>query len=107
MDLSSSEIDYTPGKLVVIWITGNTANYIAEVVTTDPLVLKVEEDGPYARLKDGDFILRQSDTLVLQRDMVNGTEEFIKNCKRPPLSGLKVLGAPNGKLCESGPSTNP
>jgi len=40
------------GDFLVIWITGFTKTYIAEVTKEEPLQMKVEESGPLAHLKD-------------------------------------------------------
>ena len=53
--------DYTTniGDYLVIWITGMVGIcYIAEITESNPLKMKVEESGPFAHLKHGDFIIK-------------------------------------------------
>ena len=100
MENVTKGIDKTPGQHVVIMITGEIPRFIAEVINEDPLILKVQEDGPYAKLKDEDFILCEKETLLAQ-----GTEAeqmmLLKSAVgngHPFVSGLKSLGVTDGIL---------
>jgi hypothetical protein len=91
------------GDLLVIGITGTIGRYIAEVIQTEPLRLKVEESGQYANLKDGDFIVNESKTLLLQQDAREDTTFFLQQeqkAGRKVVSGLAALGVEDGKLHE-------
>jgi hypothetical protein len=83
------------GDYLVIWITGSVILYVAEVTQKDPLRMKVEESGPYAHLKEGDYIIREEDTIKIQQDNREDTcvflsEKYENNVKVG--SGLKSLG---------------
>ena len=91
------------GDYLVIWITGRTQLYIAEVTQSEPLCLKVEETGPFSNLKAGDFILRDEYSEQLQNDCRNDGKVFLESMKNKgikPLSGLRSLGVTSGKLHE-------
>ena len=96
------------GQLLVIEITGMLGTYLAEVVEQDPLVLKVEETGPYARLKDGDYIILEEDSARAQsKDDAISTallEEYVDS-GHPLMSGLAQHGVTDGKLREILPVT--
>ena len=89
------------GKLLVIWITSDTKKYIAEVIREAPLRLKVQEAGPYANLKDGDFIILKKDSVRIQDDQMS--EQLLREqCELgyPLISGLASLGVMDGKIRE-------
>lgn len=91
------------GDFLVVMLTGCLGSYIAEVAESEPLMLKVEEDGPYARLKNGDFVIIETDSATLQADRRNGTDRFLESehrAGRKVVSGLKELGVTDGKLHE-------
>lgn len=95
----SSEV----GDLMVILITGETRTFIAEVTEIDPLVLKVLESGPYASLKSGDYIIKETATEQIQADRVNGTCGFLQSeqeAGKKVVSGLKSLGIEDDRLHE-------
>lgn len=98
----SAETTFTTnsGDYLVIWITGAVSYYIAEVVKSDPLVLKVEESGFYSKLKSGDFIVLADKTVILQQSGADSFLESVKESKSKVLSGLKSLGIEDGKLKE-------
>lgn len=94
------------GDQLVIWISAETAKYIAEVTQEDPLRMKVEETGPFANLKDGDFIIKDRDTEVWQEDG-EAKQWMLRTAKElghPFLSGLHSLGVTDGKLHEIWPT---
>lgn len=94
------------GITLIIWITGDINLYIAEVVQEEPeIILKVEETGPYAHLKPGDYIIKE----YYSSQWHGGQEKANKLLSeaiergRPVLSGLNSLGVKDGKLHEIGP----
>lgn len=90
------------GSFLVIMITGIVRMYIAEVIQEGPLMLKVEESGPYSRLKGEDFVVFEKDSLRLQGDdssIQDLLHEAVQRGK-PFCSGLKRLGVEDGVLCE-------
>lgn len=89
------------GQLVVIWITGMLGNYIGEITKANPMEIKVMEDGPFAYLRDGDFLIRDNCTILLQEDDKHDTSTFLlqeEAAGRKVISGLKRLGVEDGKL---------
>ena len=93
------------GSYVIIDIVGSTATYIAEVISEIPLMLKVEENGPYAHLKQGDFIIHDKETKKFQKDYKKFLKEA-QNNNRTIISGLKSIGIKNGQLHEVLPPGN-
>ncbi len=94
------------GNYLVIWITGAMNRYIAEVVEESPLVLKVKESGPYSRLKSGDFIIKESDCELIQKDIEEETCVFVEReiaAGRVVVSGLASLGVEDDQLHEITP----
>ncbi|HAU07484.1 MAG: hypothetical protein A2568_00795 [Candidatus Yanofskybacteria bacterium RIFOXYD1_FULL_44_17] len=83
-------------------ITRAISRYIAQVIEEEPLVLKVEESGPYSRLKGEDFVIMENDSLRAQGDDETAQELLREAVRRgkPLRSGLKSLGVKNGKLHE-------
>jgi hypothetical protein len=49
-------MNLSKNKYIIIQITGDINQYIAQILTEDPLVLKVTERGIYSRLKPWDYI---------------------------------------------------
>ena len=96
--------EYTTGlgDYLVIQITGQIGPYIAEVIKTEPLQLKVKENGSFACLEQGDFIISRSNSAEVQRDRNEGTCPFLTRMKSKGIkvvSGLKSLGVPQaGKM---------
>jgi len=92
------------GDYLVIWITGMLSYYIAEVTQKEPLQMKVLETGPFAYLKDGDYIIHPVKTVQLQQDTKDETCTFLQEQKEAGnkvVSGLKSLGMPqDNKLYE-------
>ena len=88
------------GSYLIIQITGTVRSYIAEVIQDDPLIVKVTEEGPYAKLKvaSGDFVILKSDTFQFQQDILNDTDFYLEH--NTPISGLKSLGVTDDKLHE-------
>lgn len=97
------------GDYLVISITGQIkVEYIAEVVSADPLRLKVEENGPFSSLKDGDFIVHEQLSADFQNDRRNDTEAYLEAAQakgRTVLTGLISLGIADGALYQVGPSS--
>jgi hypothetical protein len=87
------------GQLLVIWITGMTSYYIAEVISENPLKFKVMENGPFAHLKDGDFIIKEAESAEIQDEVksIVVLRRFV-NVGKPLISGLKRFGVTDGKL---------
>jgi len=99
--MSETPISLEVGQYLVIWITGVIGTFIAEITQEDPLEMKVEETGPYARLKYGDFIIQNEDTRLLRKDDAENTCVFLEReqqAGREVISGLKSLGVTDGKL---------
>ena len=89
------EISQTNGSLLVIMLTGMTRKYIAEVVKQDhPFTLKVEESGPFAHLKEGDFIIWEEETVLLQGTEAEQNKLLADAAATgyPLISGLHSLG---------------
>jgi len=101
-----SQAQYTTnvGDYIVIWLTyyiGGT--YIAEVIQSNPLRLKLEETGIFSRLKEEEFTILESDTELFQtacREGTNGYLEAMQRTGEPPLSGLRSLGVTDNTLRE-------
>lgn len=103
------ELQYTTneGDFLVIYITGVVQVYIAQVTQSKPLRMKVQEFGPYANLKPGDFIIKRIATEQLQRDVYEETCEYLKSMRDAGVkvvSGLESLGVTDGKMCEMLPA---
>ena len=95
------------GSYLVIQITGETKRFIAEVAQENPLILKVEESGPYSALKSGDFILDEDLSKKIQdpqQEKVVLEEAVARGC--PFVSGLASLGVSDGKLHSIFPSSD-
>lgn len=90
------------GSHLVIQITGSHETYIAEVTQEQPLCMKVEENGPLANLKDGDYIIMESLTEVIQGPDDACTALLRERAERghPFVSGLRSLGINDDKLHE-------
>jgi PleD family two-component response regulator len=87
------------GQLLVIWITSTIGQYIAEIISEDPLKLKVTENGPLANLKDGDFGIKEEESAEIQDDAksILLLRRFT-NSSLPLKSGLKKLGVTDNRL---------
>lgn len=96
-----------PGAYVVVWLTGQTRKYIAEVMQVTPVRMKVVETGPWACLKEEDFIIADEDTMQIQGDQKRQNKLLLryKFYGRPLLSGLKSLGIEDGKIHEIWPDS--
>jgi hypothetical protein len=93
------------GDLIVIWITEMFSNYIGEVLMVNdegyPLEIKVEENGPYAHLKNGNFIIQEDDSVMIREDDFNDTLDYFLECEKnhiKVISGLKRMGVKDNKL---------
>ena len=106
--MKNDVISKEPGKYLVIRPDLRTANYIAEVIQSEPLIVKVAESGALSRLKESnDFIVLETETKMVQgSDEENQMllSEAVKRGK-PLISGLKSLGIEDGKLHEILPVT--
>lgn len=92
-----------PGAKLAIWIIGSFSTYIAEVLTEEPLTVKVTEDGPYAKLKGHEIMIWPWESHVLQSDKqphIDRLLEIAAHRGRPYLSGLKSLGVQDSRLHE-------
>lgn len=79
---------FNKNQYVVMQITGVPRNYIAKIVSNDPLVLKVCEKGLYSKLKPWDYIINTAMTADIQRNCF----DFLRSCKtnnRVLSTGLK------------------
>ncbi len=88
------------GDYLVIQITGVAEIFIAEIIQSNPLKLKVMESGPYANLKDGDFIIMDNYSEQIQKDNREDTNVFLQTVHKTPFSGLKSLGVVDNQLRE-------
>ena len=89
------------GKFLVIWITGMIGDYIAEITQKEPLKMKVEESGPFAHLRDGDYIICASQTIEFQADVDSDTNNYLERADRDKVdvtTGLHSMGIEDGKL---------
>jgi hypothetical protein len=92
-----------PGQYLSFWIVGMMNEYIGEVITSDPLRVKVQESGPFANLHEDDIIIWEWETAVIQNGSQEETDALFahhKERKRPYISGLKSLGVTDGELHE-------
>ena len=80
--MSEHQFTTEAGDFLVVWITGHSGLYIVEVTQSDPLQLKVEETGPFAYLKNGDFIIRERESAQLQQDCRDDTETFLEDQRK-------------------------
>jgi hypothetical protein len=84
-------------------ITGSVSRYIAEVIQEGPLRLKVEENGPFANLKNGDFIVNEFDSAIIQDEDGSKFDALLREAKNrgyPFRSGLKQLGVNDNRIHE-------
>lgn len=91
------------GDHLVIQITGMLGYYIAEVIGTDPVTMKVQESGPFSNLREGDFIICEAETEKLQKDDRDNGSAFLESMVsqgRKVMSGLASLGVTDGRLHE-------
>lgn len=101
--MSKAEYTTDVGDFLVIWLTCHLNKYIAQVVQTDPLRLKVQESGPYANLKDGDFGIMAQESEMLQLDVKNDTCIFLnqeQTAGRKVYSGLIAVNVIDNRLHE-------
>ena len=90
------------GSFLVVMITGVVSRYIAEVTQENPLILKIEESGPYSRLRGEDFVIFGKDAWGAQGDDLAAIyipDEALERVQ-PLHSGLKKLGVEDGVLHE-------
>lgn len=99
----SKKLDFGVGAYLALQIIGNAQKYVGEVVQQDPLVVKVCEDGPYARLKDGDFIILKNDSVIFQSEDNEKIGKLLQKASdsgNPFASGLLSLGITDGCIHE-------
>ena len=104
---TKKEAAYTTnvGDHLVIQITGDVRTYIAEITQSDPLKMKVKESGAYSNLQDGDYIIDDVDSPIVQNDDKRNECSYLlwRESKglAPAISGLASLNVPSdGKLYE-------
>lgn len=100
--MTNSGYTIKPGAYLIVWLTGQTRKYIAEVTQVEPIKVKVTETGPQANLKDGDFIIIDDLTAQVQGGHKRQQKLLLrfKFFGHPLLSGLKSLGITDGKIHE-------
>jgi hypothetical protein len=106
--MSENQYSTNVGDFLIIWITGCLSSYIAKVTSSEPLRMKVTESGPFANLKEGDFIIREEDTAQFQKDCREETCVFLEKelkAGRTVGSGLKDCGVKDGELRKILPDT--
>ncbi|MFA6407125.1 MAG: hypothetical protein WCV80_00265 [Candidatus Paceibacterota bacterium] len=101
----SEQRSYTtnPGDHLVIQITGIAQHHIAEVVSSDPLIVKVMEHGPYAKLKTEDFVIDEELSAKYQKGDAKEWDVLYREAKErgcPFLSGLTSVGTKGDTLYE-------
>lgn len=87
-----------PGDFVITMIDGSTRMFIGEVLTSDPLTIKVQETGVLARVKD--YLIWEKETEKFQSSE-EGAYELMKmyaDNGHPLISGLKKLGVEDNEL---------
>ncbi len=97
------EKSYKTGKgdHLVVLIAGKHI-YIAEVICSRHMHVKVEEEGHFSDLWPGDYVILGEATIRLQQNLYTGVDELLKFAKINKVgvfSGLDSIGADNGKLC--------
>ena|SRR6056297_1649152 len=94
-----SGFDYNKGSYLVIRVNDLLNLFIAEVLTSHPLKVKVKESGPLSCLRQGQFMVLANETEQLQDDISNKENIFFK--KHPHTrTGLQSLGVEDNKLHE-------
>ena len=99
-----AKITYNVGDLFVIWLVHTRifiGKCIAELVQTEPLILKAEETGEFCRLTQKDFVLWHRETMEIQGDEKIALKKLLKEEKiknKNVFSGLKRLGVKKGKI---------
>lgn len=91
----------TVGSYLVISITGCLPSYIAEITQEEPLRMKVQETGPYAGLREGDYIIHETMSKMIQdpkQQDVLVRERVDRG--QPLISGLASLGITDDELHE-------
>lgn len=90
------ELSKKVNDLLVVWMTGMTGRYIAEVIKEEPLLVKIMEVGPYTDLREyGDFGIMRHESLMIQDKDIKKVGEFLKgemDAGRPLVSGLARFG---------------
>lgn len=89
------------GDKLFVEMAGKTSWFLGEVIQEDPLVIKIAENGPLARIKVGDFTILERETAILRE---NGDdlqkilhEQYMSG--RPVQTGLLSYGSvKKGKL---------
>lgn len=94
------------GSLLIIWITGDTQKYVAEVLQEKPLYLKVTENGPFNCLKPGDYIIDENLSEKAQGTELQQQELLQEMVTRgtPLASGLASVGVTDDTIHELFPS---
>jgi len=97
--MSTSTIKTDVGKYMVVYIKGSSLVYIAEVVQSNPLIVKIQDEGPYAELKYDDINISTFATESLQEGLY-GFLRFLRRAGRKIYSGLSSLGIEDGEIQE-------
>ena len=95
------------GSLLVVSLPSVIREYIAQVTSCDPLLMKIEETGPYSKIKGYEVIIHEEKTVVLQGEDQDAWNAILRESKERGhaiVSGLKVLGVEDGKLREMLPT---
>ncbi len=91
------------GKYLVIRLDESTVSHIAEVLQSDPLIVKITEEGPLSRLKESShFIVLETETKKVQGSEEESTQFLAEAVKKgkPLISGLRSLGIGDNVLHE-------
>lgn len=89
-----ARISFKPGSLLVVFVTGMTGIYIAEVVEETPLCLKMMEKGPWAKLKHEDFVIKNDLSLKIQSKDDSESTQVLREAQEHghPLISKRVSG---------------
>lgn len=82
------------GSYIIIYVTGYIGTFIGEVTSEELFQIKVEEEGVFSCLREGDYIILENSTALFQADR----KKFFKERVGDVFSGLKSLGVESGKL---------
>lgn len=89
------------GDYLIVQIIGCVRDYIAEVIQSDPLQVKITESGKYSKFEEDSIIIVPYETEQFQGDCLNNTNIFLETTYkegRKVFSGLKSLGITDGEL---------
>ena len=99
--MNQQEYTTNLGDYLIVWVDGDDRYFIAEVTKTNPLIVKIEEDGPYSKLKEErDILVLNNETTQFQKDIKENSNVFLETKTYKVFSGLKNLGVEDGKMHE-------